>query len=65
MPKAFERTLTSAERRVYRGWVIGVSIFYGAVAALIIGAAVVGAHLGSNNEVAAAATAWSKTVSSR
>jgi hypothetical protein len=65
MPKPFEHTLTSAERRLYRGWVIGVSIFYSAVAALIIGAAVVGFHLGSNNEVATAATAWSATVSSR
>jgi hypothetical protein len=65
MPKPFERTLTSAERQVYRGWVIGVSIFYSAVAALIIGAAVVGAHLGENDQVAAVATASSIAVSSR
>jgi hypothetical protein len=65
MPKPFERTLTSAERRVFRGWVIGVSIFYCAVAALIISAAVVGAHFGKNDEVAAAVTASSTTVSSR
>ena len=65
MPKPFERTLTSAERRIYEGWVIGVTIFYSAIAALIIGAVVVGSHLGSNNEVAAVATASSTTVSSR
>ena len=53
MPKPFERTLTSAERRVYEGWVIGVSIFYGTIAALIIFAVAIGGHFGGKTEVAA------------
>ena len=55
MRRPFQYTFTPSDRRVYQQWLVGVSIFYGCIALMILAVVLSRAYVGNAGDAVALA----------